>query len=137
MSAQEAFTGLLLADAGLSAIVGDRVHWMRLPDVVKGQPYVNLQVINDPLFYLAGARVSSYRETFVQADVWAEQYGQAVAGARALLAAVSGYRGTLNGVAFRGVWVTGQRDLDGSLTGGASQLFRRNVDLKISWQTES
>lgn len=136
MSAQAAITSLLLAAPALTALVGDRVHWLRLPETVNGRPYLNLQVVNDPLFYLHGAGVSSYRETFLQADAWADTHAQADAVAQAMIDVISGFRGAYGGVLFRGIWITGARDMEGSMTGGESQLFRRNVDLKTSWQME-
>lgn len=137
MAIEQALTGLLLADAGLAALVGNRVHWVRLPETVKGLPYVNLQVIDDPQSYMKGRTVSGFRQTLVQADAWSDTYAGAADTCAALVAAVSGYRGSVGGVFVSIVEVTGVRDFDASLTGGESQLFRRNVDLKLSWIKEA
>lgn len=129
-------TNLLLGDATLAALVGDRVHWMRKAKSAGGTPYVNLQVIDDPEnYHLRG--VTTLKQTQIQCDVWGKTYSEMDAGQAALVALVSGFSGAIGNVNFQGIFVTGARDLDDETTGAESQLFRKSVDLEISWNTET
>ena len=129
---EEALTSLLLADAALIALVGDRVHWVRQPADAGGFPYVNLQVVSGGVdYHLQGA--SGLRQNRVQVDAWAEDYAAQKAVERAILAAVSGYSGTVSGVDLHGVFVTSQRDLPDQTPDGERNLFRSSIDLEVSW----
>ncbi|WP_299938580.1 DUF3168 domain-containing protein [uncultured Pelagimonas sp.] len=133
---QEALTALLLAQAPITNLVGTRVHWMRLPKQVKARPYVNLQEVWSSEGYHFRGR-SGLTRTSVQADVWAKTYADGVAVTRALTDVLSGYRGTVAGVVFQGIFVRQARDLSGETAGREHQLFRRSVDFDVSWALES
>jgi len=125
---EAALTSLLLADAGLTALVGDRVHWLRLPQEVDVKPYINLQRVSGARDYtMAGA--SGYAMGRVQADVWGLTYGSVKATAQALLAALSGYRGPT----IQGVFVESERDDTGDDAGGVNRLYRTSVDVIIHY----
>jgi hypothetical protein len=133
---EEALTALLLGDADLTALIDDRVHWMRLPAGVSGYPYLNLQVISDPEEYLVSGALKRHVSR-VQCDFWAESYGDVKVAARAGRALLSGYRGRVSGVVFQRIFLTSAGDLLGTTTGGERQLFRVPVDLSISWFQEN
>lgn len=126
---------LLLANVGLQAVVGDRVHWLRKPASVAVRPYLNLQIVDAPVDYHTQGETNLYR-TQVQCDLWGETYMDAKAARDALVAAVSGYVGTLGDVNFRGIFVTGGNDRNDETTGSETQLFRKSVDIVISWKKE-
>lgn len=130
---QAQLTSLLLSHAPLTALVGTRVHWLRLPESVSGYPYVNLQVVSGPVTYHSKG-VSALEQTRVQADIWADTYTSAEAVARALKDLLSGYRGDLGGVKFRGIFLDGARDGDGETVKGQKYLFRHTMDFKINWK---
>lgn len=129
---EEAFTDLLLADVGLVALCGNRIHWGIQPDGVQRFPYLNLTVVSDPVaYYLDGE--AGVQEVRVQLDAWAESYLGAVAVQRAARALLSGYIGTIGTVAFSGMLVETGIDLDGLSPGDTRQLFGRSVDVSVSW----
>lgn len=132
---EEALTALLLANAPLVAAVGGRVHWGALPRHVTGRPYVTLSRVAAPDGYLLAAP-GDLVTWILQADVWAESRTSAAAVERALRAAVSGYRGTVSGVRFSGIFITGaDDDLDEEATG--ERLHRVRLDLSVSWAATS
>lgn len=130
---QEELTSLLLGHAPLTGLVGMRVHWLRLPESVKGYPYVNLQVVSGPVTYHSKG-ATALEQTRVQADVWAETYTSVVAVAGALKGLLSGYRGDVDGVKFRGIFLDGARDGDGETVKGEKYLFRHTMDFMINWK---
>jgi len=130
---QEALTSLLLAHAPLTGLVGTRVHWLRLPEAVKGYPYVNLQVVSAPQSYHSQG-VDVLEQTRVQVDVWAETYTSAVAVVRVLETLLSGYRGDVGSVQFRGIFLDGARDGTGETVKGEKVLFRHSMDFMINWK---
>ena len=131
---QQAFQNRSLQDPALALLIADRFHWMRLPPTVTGRPYINAQVIDDPPVYHSEGP-SDWHDTQLQIDIWAETYQSAMDVRAAFLPLWSGRRLTFGGVQFQGVYVTGDRDLPGS-TITTAPLFRRSVDLKITWKLE-
>lgn len=127
-----ALTALLLADPDLQALVGDRIHWGRAPAHVTAFPYLNLTLVTDPARYTLEGEAEVHA-TVVQVDGWA-QTAVAVEGLRwAVRGLLSGYRGTRDGIRFRGAFVAGSRDLDGRSLGDLDGLFGASVDLNIKW----
>jgi len=132
---EEALTALLLADAGVSALVGTRVHWLRLPAQVHGRPYLNLQVVGDvPGYHMAGP--SGLVSTRVQADSWGETALAAKQVDRAVKAALSGWSGTQSGIVFQGVFALSTRDGLEQAAGRDRRLFRVSTDLEVNWHKE-
>lgn len=130
---EEALTALLLEDAGLAALVVDRVHWGRLPATVAGRPYVNLTVVGGlPTYHSKGQ--GGLCTSIVQADCWAESMENVMQVHRALEACLSGFSGIRDGINFRGIFVDAVRDLAGDTAGDERALFRRSVDLTINWR---
>lgn len=135
-SLTRALTSLLLSDADVSGVVGNRVHWLVLPRSVTGRPYLNLQIISGVHdYHLAGA--TGLVTSRVQVDAWADSHLSAHEAAAAAKALLSGYHGTHAGVVFQGVFIQSERDRMGNTTGGESQLFRVSVDIEISWNLET
>ena len=132
---RDVLIGFLLADAGIAALVQNRVHWLRQPDQVSGYPYVNLQGISDPdLYHMKGA--ARLRQSLVQADCWALTYGAAWRLNEALSARLSGFRGQFDGppaVSVSGVFITGRRDDVDTSEKLERPLFRVSLDFQINW----
>ncbi|MBY6113295.1 DUF3168 domain-containing protein [Mameliella alba] len=132
---EEALTAFLLADATLVALVGTRVHWLRLPDQVGTFPYVRLQMVDAPRSYHSKG-ASGLQIDRVQVDAWGETYESAKAVERAIEARLSGYRGAQSGVMFQGVFKLDARDLTDMTAEAERRLFRLQADYEIAWKTE-
>lgn len=124
----------LLQDAGVSAIVGQKVNWVNRPQK-DALPAITLQVVSDPRPQnLKGD--DGARWTRMQIDCWADTYLAAIGAAKAAIAVLA-QPVTLNGKKFGNSIVQSQRDLGESFRSGvgegAGQTFihRRSVDLLI------
>ncbi len=112
----------------LSSVAGGRRHWGRAPQGT-ALPYIVIQRIS-------GIRdntmegPSGYLQSRLQFDVYAETYGTARFTARALVDALSGYRGGT----IQGVFIDSERDLLAADTGEVSQLYRVSIDAQIHHQ---
>jgi hypothetical protein len=127
MDFQSGLRARLIADSAVTAIAAARVSWVERPQ--KGaMPAVTLQVITDPRTqHMKG--FDGARATGVQADCWAKTYLEALALARALIAAVKA-PASISGKMFGNAQVTGQRD-GGESVGDGSFIHRQSVDLTI------
>lgn len=88
---EEDLRALLLADAGVTALVPTAsINWRRHPQGA-ALPAIVLRVVNDSPDYVLSdtTDLSSAR---VQVDCWALSYAQAKAVSRAVLASLSGHR---------------------------------------------
>lgn len=132
---QAALTAYLLADAELSALVGNRIHWGRLPASVTGRPYINLQVVSAPGKYHFGGR-SNYNQTRVQVDIWAETASAALIVQKVLRALIEARRFQQGQIKFQGVFFDGGRDLTDDTAGDERPLFGKTIDLRIHWTEE-
>ena len=122
-------TGLrarLIAAAGVTAIVGQKVYWGITPQGTV-LPYVRLNTISDPRpEHLQGYDGS--RITRVQADCFAGSYATARALAEAVIAAVAD-PATVGTVRFGRTKAEGPRDLGEDTASGF--VFRASVDLLV------
>lgn len=133
MSLQSGVTALLLDAPAVTDLVEGRVHWRRQPAHVREMPYVNAQKVSElTAFSLDGPdAIGTHR---VQIDAWAETYSGAVALAQAIRDRFNGFRGTvatryvgtfygwfseepISVARFQGVFLDGERDLDGERPG--------------------
>lgn len=119
---QTKLAGLLLADATLAALIGNRVQWDTLPQG-SAQPSIVMYVISGvPDYTMQGA--SGYVQTRVQFDCRGMTAASARAVAEALETRLSGFRGTFGGFKFQGIFMQGQRT-------------RFDKDAAASWYTDS
>lgn len=117
----------LLAQAGITAVVSQRITWGR-----RGQggtlPAIVLHRIDGLLdYHLTGA--SGLVESRVQVDCWSDDYAGAKRAARAVEAAVSGQRFTRGAIRFDAVFVADERDSNFDEAGTA--LYRTGLDLIV------
>lgn len=130
---EEALRTLLLASAGLTALVGQRVHWVRSPQGT-ASPRVVLYVISGLRdMHMQGP--SGLIASRVQIDCIGASYGSAKAVARAVEARLSGYSGSASGVVFQGCFLIGERD-DFEDADTPDKLFRTSLDFNI-WHKDS
>lgn len=98
---------LLLADAGVTALVpAASINWRRHPQS-RPYPAIVLRVINDRPEYVLSDTTDLSRAR-VQINCWALTYAGAKAVSRAVLARLSGYRDAT----FHRVWLLGARDTE-------------------------
>ncbi|MHA6641347.1 tail completion protein gp17 [Mesorhizobium sp. A623] len=123
---EEQLVALLLNAAGVTALVSDRIDWGKAPQSVSGHPYVVLQRI-DGLhdYHMQGA--SGYVASRVQIDTYSEKYTATKKATRALIAALSGYKGGI----FQGIFLDGERDLPAADAGEVTNLFRTSLDFMV------
>lgn len=130
-------TARLLTDPAVSGIADQRVNWGLRP---QGEPLpaVTLQVVSDPRpAHLKG--FDGARATRLQCDCWAETLTQALALARAVIAALKD-PATVSGKKFGNALVDGQRDLGETVGSGSDArasgtfIHRQSVDL-IIWHS--
>lgn len=102
---EKALLSLLLADAGVTALVpAANIDWQRRPQGT-AYPAVILRVINDRPAYLL-SDTTDRASARVQIDCWALTYPAAKAVSRAVRACLSGHRDAT----FQRVWLLGARD---------------------------
>jgi hypothetical protein len=117
----------LTTDAAVSAVVGTRVYWVKVPQGT-ALPYVRLQTISDPRpVHLQG--YESARVTRVQADCFAATYGAARGLAEKIVTAVA-VPADVGGVHFGFTKAEGPQDLGEDIAGGTFT-HRASLDLLV------
>jgi hypothetical protein len=128
---EEALIAKLLATAGITAAVGQRVTWKR-----RGQgkplPAIVLHRIDGGRDYHHGGP-SGLIESRVQVDCWGDTYLSAKNAARAVEAALSGARFDQDGIRFDAILIVDERD-DTSDENG-KPLYRTSLDLMVHHAT--
>jgi len=119
----------------LASVAGGRRYWVnapaKLPDgSLLPKPYVVLNRITGFRDYaMKGA--TGFVESRVQCDVYGDTYTSAKTTARALVAALSGYRGTVGQTDIQGIMIDTERDLFTADAGDVQRLFRISIDIMI------
>lgn len=127
---EEALTSLLLADARVRYLIGDRLHWGRLPQGVAARPYGILQVISGlPDYVNSGA--SGLEQSRIQVDGYADTALLARDVAAAITHVLEVFKGTVGGVQLQGGFISGRRDFQVDAAGGSARLYRRSTDILI------
>lgn len=122
----EDLRALLLADAGIAAVVGPRVDWTARPEGDPLPAIVLHQVTGAPLSQTLDGP-SAAQVARVQVDCWAVDFGTAKRLSRAVLAALSGHRGG----GFTGVFHAATRDGREGGTNEAVRPYRTSLDFTI------
>ena len=136
---EEAITTHLLAQAGLTALVGNRITWARRAQG-SVSPAVVLHVIDRLPQYTMGGEANAKPQR-IQTDCWATTYGEAKIVARQVTAALSGTHPSIGDgaspetfVDFLGSFKEGERDSFEQGAGGEA-LYRCSMDF-IIWTRE-
>ncbi len=95
MTIQQAIHAYLLADGSLSALLGTRVHWARLPQNPT-YPSLMLEAISSPAVSDMEGE-TTLRRMRVQATVYHPGYVEATAVLKALRDAIHGFSGVMGG----------------------------------------
>lgn len=124
-------TALMLNLAGVAALVENRVHWRRQPADQDAKPYLNLSQVGENEDVDSDGRTGLVT-TRVQFDAWADNVDAAWRVARALREGLNGYRGTIGGTLFQGVFMAGGGgDLNDDQAG--ADVFGVSTDFLIVW----
>jgi hypothetical protein len=124
---EEQIRALLLADSGVTGMVGARVSWGARGQGA-GLPAIVLNVISDVGTYLID-RPSGVSNARVQVDCYAQGYADAKLLSRAVLSVLSGYRGG----AIQGVFHAGSRDGREGGTNEAERSSRVSLDFTLTY----
>jgi hypothetical protein len=125
----------LVADEGVGAVVGDRIYYKLLPRDAT-LPALVIQEISTPRDY-DNAGESDLKESRYQVSCWADTAYAADQAANAVVAAVSGYAGTMGDVDIDAIFVVDDGDLD-EIEPQAEEQTRHGKRLELEiWHTES
>jgi hypothetical protein len=125
---EESLVALLLADAGLEALVTNRINWNVKPQA-SGLPAIILtEASGTPDYHAQGP--SGLVESRVQVDVWGKTYGQMKTVARAVEARLSGMREISGGTQFQGAFLQSSRASFEEGSGGV-QMHRSSMDFMV------
>ena len=128
---EEDLRTLLLADAGVTAAVGGRVTWGARP---QGSPLpaVVLHNIGGLKSYHLGGEAGPFQPR-VQVNCLGESYLDALSTCRAVVAAISGYAGTVGGTYFQGILQDSEpRSLDDAAGESEQRVFGLTADFIVS-----
>ncbi|MDD4986375.1 MAG: DUF3168 domain-containing protein [Dehalococcoidales bacterium] len=132
MLIEQALMTFLLAQSGITALVGDRIHFVRAPQDV-AHPYLVISKVDDPGMHSHDGPVK-LGDPRLQFSAFAETYGAAKLVTAAVKTALNGYKGTMGGdggVFVGGVFYDDETDLD---PGDGSGLFGVAADYIIWYQ---
>jgi len=125
---EEELIALLVANAGVSARLSQRVYFGRKPQAEAATHYAVLSVISlDRSYDMQGN--TGHAAARVQIDVYAPAYKDAKVTARVIDAVLSGHSGGV----FQGVFLMAQRDLTEMDAGDVNPLFRISSDYMIHY----
>ena len=120
---EESLRQLLVTHAPLTALVAQRVHWDEITQGTARPCIVMFSVGETPGYHMQGRdRLKSHR---VQIDCQSESISGKLALARVVETLLSGYRGTVAGTEFRGIFKLMQRDRVDRQDNGASLKIRQ------------
>lgn len=125
---EEALIEVLTDHAGLQAMVGTRINWVRRPDF-RHLPAVTLTVVSGERQETMGGRPDLIRSR-VMADCWGRTYTEAKAVARAVTHALPAGVADTGHARLQGIFIDSERD---SFEGeDPTPLFRTIIDF-IVW----
>lgn len=124
---EAALLARLLATAGITALVSQRINWSRRPQGETLPAIVLHRIDGAPDYHLTGA--SGLVESRVQVDCWGSSYGSAKTVARQVEAAVSGARFTQGSIRFDAILILDERD--STFDDNNTAIFRTSLDLAV------
>lgn len=129
---------LMVADAALFALVGQRINWGGFPQGVASPAVTMFLISGGPDYHMSGASGLNFQR--VQIDVRAvspanndsEGFDVAQPVAEAVKGALSGYSGTVGSTQFQGVFITSERNF--SEKPQSEMIHRFQIDAEIWWR---
>lgn len=131
---EEALIARLLADSGLSALVSTRIHPGSLPQGATLPALVITRIGGAPQYADEGE--TGLNEARVQVDCWADTYSQAKLTARAVVASLSAFTGTVGTTVFNQIMLENERDIREGGGNAAEYPFRTSLDFAVWTETE-
>jgi uncharacterized protein DUF3168 len=126
---EEALIAKLLADAGVAALVGTRVHPGARPQASTLPAIVCNAISANPSYSDDGE--DGIAEARVQLDCWGATYSSAKTTARAVKAALSAFDGTVSAVRFRYIALDLEHDIQETGADSAAYPFRTSLDFLV------
>jgi len=126
---EEALIAKLLADAGVSALAGARVHPGVRPQAGLLPAIVFNMISANPSYSDDGQ--DGIAECRVQLDCWGTTYADAKKTARAVKSALSAFDGTVSGVRFRYITIDLEHDIQETGANSESYPFRTSLDFLV------
>jgi hypothetical protein len=128
---EEAFIAYLLATPAITAVTGNRIHWMEIPQA-SPYPAVRLQVVSTvPDYTYEGAQ--GLKRSRVQIDCYALSYQSGKAVARTIEARLSGEKFTQGPIRFEGCFMDAERD-GFEPTAPPDKLFVISLDFIVNYK---
>ena len=128
---EEAISNLLLSNAAVAGMVGDRVNWAVRPTAEL--PAITLHRITGQHDATNSGRSGLVSST-VQIDIWGGTYSQAKKLARAVVPALPHAVTSTGGVVLQGIFISSESD---SYEGDdPAPLFRTRIDISV-WHQEN
>jgi hypothetical protein len=128
---EEALLAYLLAQSGVSSLVGTRAHWGKRPQGEALPGFVMQVISRTPSYVYEGG--SDLAEARVQIDCYGANYKAARLLARAVRAPLDGVRFTQSSIRFEAFSLS-ERDLNEAGTTDAERTFRVSMDFQIYHQ---
>lgn len=126
---ETAIVAELLATAGVTAVVGQRIWW-QVAVQATSSPYIVLDAVSKrPVHDMGGA--GGLAQARVSASCYAGTYANAKAAAAAVLAALDRRRGTIQGVAFGAILSESEEDAGWD---EATKMHVVTVDFRVLYQ---
>lgn len=126
---EEALRTLLIADAGVSALVGERIIWAARPQGETLPCVVMHRITGNRDYHLLGR--SGLVDSLVQADCWGETWLAAKSVARALMTALD----DVTEAPFQKAFVTSERDTFETDDAGRS-FYRTMIEFRV-WHADA
>jgi hypothetical protein len=133
MGCEQAIIAKLLATSGVTALIGERVYPGVRPQA-SAVPAVVLNLISAIPSYSDDGE-DGIQEDRLQIDCWGETYASIKALAHAVRAALSGFRGTVEGVDIRYIVLDREQDLQESGTNASDYPVRVSMDFLVTYLT--
>lgn len=131
---EAAFKQLLESSVSISAIAGDRIYPIILPQGFT-RPAVTYQLISKPRQYTQEGEAASLAASLVQVDLWGDTYADVVALRNALTSTVDAILSEDVGsppVYFNKIFLVNERDgYEAALDQVGPALYRKSVDLEV------
>lgn len=129
---EEAIIAKLLASAGVLALVSSRVFPVSRPQG-SALPAVTIQRI-DGAPILSDEGNSELENVRLQIDCWGSKYTDAKKAARAVIAELNAFAGTLSGVYIPLIELEAERDMPREGATAQEYLFRTSLDVSV-WRS--
>lgn len=126
---EEALIAHLLADAGVTALVGARVFPGSLPQKLDMPALVFTRVDGAPLYADDGE--VGLEDPRIQIDCWGLTYTAAKLLARAVVERLSAFDGTVGATTFQYIMLDAERDFREGGSNNAEYLYRTSLDFTV------